>query len=440
MPPRGGEIKARGAGHRAAARRWSRPVPERDAVADTPFTVAIVGAGPAGLAAAERLAAEPGVTVTLYDRMPTPARKFLLAGRGGLNLTHSEPIDRFLPRYGGSAEALVADAIRAFAPGDLRAWADGLGETTFVGSSGRVFPMSFKASPLLRAWLARLRGLGVALVSRARWTGAAEDGALLFETPQGEMRVRTDATILALGGASWPRMGSDGAWTELLAARGVALAPLAPMNAGVEIAWSDVFRERFAGAPLKRVAIGVDAAPGPAAPTEAVVTRHGLEGTGIYARSAEIGEALDARGRATLRLDLRPELAAEALAERIAAAPKGRTLTERLRRAGLAPAAIGLMRESAGSALPAEAQALAALAKDCPLAVARMRPLEWAISTRGGIGREALGEDFALHAWPGVFAAGEMLDWHAPTGGYLLQGAIATGRAAAEGVLAQRGR
>lgn len=409
-------------------------------MSDTAFTVAIIGAGPAGLAAAERLAAEPGVTVTLYDRMPTPARKFLLAGRGGLNLTHSQPLERFLPHYGGSAQGLVADAIRAFAPGDLRDWADGLGEPTFVGSSGRVFPKSFKASPLLRAWLARLRNMGVGLVSRARWIGFAGDGALVVETPDGETRVRADATILALGGASWPRMGSDGAWTEILAAHGVALAPLAPMNVGVEIAWSEVFRARFAGAPLKRVAIGVDAAPDPAALSEAVVTRHGLEGTAIYARSAAIGEALEARGSATLRLDLRPDLATDALAAKIAAAPEGRTLTERLRRAGLAPAAIGLMRESAGSALPADAAALAALAKDCPLTVARMRPLDWAISTRGGITREALGAGLELAALPGVFAAGEMLDWHAPTGGYLLQGAIATGRAAAEGVLALRSR
>ncbi|WP_349367742.1 TIGR03862 family flavoprotein [Salinarimonas sp.] len=402
-----------------------------------PRTVAIVGAGPAGLAAAERLAGEEGLAVILVERMPTPARKFLLAGRGGLNLTHSEPLDRFLPRYGGSADGLVADAIRAYGPGDLRAWAEGLGEPTFVGSSGRVFPKSFKASPLLRAWLARLAAQGVTLLTRARFTGFAEDGALLLETPEGEQRLATDATILALGGASWPRLGSDGAWTDLLAARGIPLASLAPMNAGVEIAWSDVFRERFAGAPLKRVAIGVDEPPDPGAITEAVATRHGLEGTGIYARSAAIGEALEARGAATLRLDLRPDLAAEALAAKIAASPKSRTTTERLRRAGLALVAIGLMRESGGGPLPPGADALAALAKDCPLPVAGLRPLDWAISSRGGVRAEGLDDRLMLRAMPGIFVAGEMLDWHAPTGGYLLQGCFATGRAAAEGALAR---
>jgi uncharacterized flavoprotein (TIGR03862 family) len=400
-------------------------------------TVAIVGAGPAGLAAAERLSAEPGIAVVLVERMPTPARKFLLAGRGGLNLTHSEPLDRFLPRYGGSAAERVSDAIRRYGPDALRAWSAGLGEATFVGSSGRVFPTSFKASPLLRAWLARLTERGVSLLTRTRFAGFAADGALRLETPEGERRLAADATILALGGASWPRLGSDGAWTDVLAAHGVALAPLAAMNAGVEIAWSDVFRERFAGAPLKRVAIGVDAPPDPRAVTEAVVTRHGLEGTGVYARSAEIGEALEAQGAATLRLDLRPDLAVEALADRIAAVPKGRTTTERLRRAGLAPVAVGLMRESAGGPLPAAPEALAALAKECPLPAAAMRPLDRAISSRGGVRADALDAGFMLRALPGVFVAGEMLDWHAPTGGYLLQGCFATGRAAAEGALSR---
>ncbi|GGK43955.1 TIGR03862 family flavoprotein [Salinarimonas ramus] len=397
--------------------------------------VVIVGAGPAGLAAAERLAQAGGVAVTIVERMPTPARKFLLAGRGGLNLTHSEPLPGFLRHYGGSAAEIVADAIGRYTPLALRDWAADLGAPTFVGSSGRVFPESFKASPLARAWLSRLERRGVRLLSRTRWTGFGPDDSLALERAGERSTLAADATILALGGASWPRLGSDGAWTAILAASGVAVAPLAPMNAGVEIAWSDVFRQRFAGMPLKRIAIGVGAPADPAAVTEAIITAQGLEGTGIYARSAEIGEALERGGAVALHLDLRPDLARDALAERIAAAPKGRTLTERLRRAGLSAPAIGLLREA--GPLPAEPAGIAARAKECILTIERMRPIERAISTRGGILADALDETLMLRALPGVFAAGEMLDWHAPTGGYLLQGCFATGRAAAEGVLAR---
>lgn len=400
-------------------------------------TIVVVGAGPAGLAAAERLLEHGSATVTIVERMPSPARKFLIAGRGGLNLTHTEPLPRFESRYGGSAAELVARAIARFTPDDLRAWSAALGEETFVGSSGRVFPRSFKASQLLRAWLVRLANAGARLVTRARFTGISPDGAVFLETADGPQTLPADAVVLALGGASWPRLGSDGAWTDILAAHGVALAPLAPVNVGVTIAWSSVFRERFAGEPLKRIAIGVDAPPEPGGLTEAVVTEHGLEGTGIYARSAAIGEALEARSSAVLRLDLRPDLAQEVLASKIAAARRGSTTTERLRRAGLAPVAVGLMREAAGGPLPAAPEALAALARDCPLVVGGLRPIERAISTRGGVLREALTEDLGLRALPGVFVAGEMLDWHAPTGGYLLQGAIATGRMAADGVLAR---
>ncbi|MGP9821815.1 NAD(P)/FAD-dependent oxidoreductase [Salinarimonas sp. NSM] len=400
--------------------------------------VVIVGAGPAGLAAAERLVEAGGVSVTLIERMPSPARKFLLAGRGGLNLTHSEPLERVLARYGGSVAPVVREAIARFTPQDLRAWADRLGEPTFVGSSGRVFPQSFKASPLARAWLARLQAAGVRLLARTRWTGFSDDGGLVVESGGEARALPADATILALGGASWSRLGSDGAWVPILAEAGVAVAPLAPMNAGVATAWSAVFRARFAGTPLKRVAIGVGRPADASDTTEAMITEHGLEGTGIYARSAHIGEALDAAGAVALHLDLRPDLDADALAARIAAAPKGRTLTERLRRAGLAPAAVGLMREA--GPLPADPEALAARAKDCVLSVASMRPIERAISTRGGVRAEALEAGLMLRVRPGVFVAGEMLDWHAPTGGYLLQGCLATGRAAAEGVLARLGR
>ncbi|MGJ3265194.1 MAG: TIGR03862 family flavoprotein [Salinarimonas sp.] len=403
-----------------------------------PAHVVVVGAGPAGLAAAERLMEAGGIAVTIVERTPSPARKFLLAGRGGLNLTHSEPLERFLGHYGGSVAPAVREAIAHFTPERLRAWVDGLGEPTFVGSSGRVFPQSFKASPLARAWLARLQASGARLLTRTRWIGFAADGALLVETGGEARALPADAAVLALGGASWSRLGSDGAWTAILAGDGIPVAPLAPMNAGVEIAWSEVVRERFAGTPLKRVAIGVARPADPAQASEAMITRHGLEGTGVYARSAEIGVALDAGGPVALHLDLRPDRDATALAARIAAAPKGRTLTERLRRAGLAPAAIGLMREA--GALPADPQALAARAKDCVLAVEAMRPPERAISHRGGVRAEALDDRFMLRARPGIFLAGGVLDWPAPTGGYLLQGCLATGRAAAEGVVQRLAR
>lgn len=394
--------------------------------------VAIVGAGPAGLAAAERLSGRGDVAVAIYERMPSPARKFLIAGRGGLNLTHSEPLDAFLARYRGSlAEDLRAD-VRAYDPAALVAWCEGLGEPTFVGSSGRVFPKSFKASPLLRAWLRRLEERGVRLVARALWTGFSPDGALVFDTLQGAMRVRADATILALGGASWPRLGSDGAWVDILARAGIPVAPLVPANVGVEIAWSPLFAERFAGTPLKRVAIAREGGGEARVASEAIVTRHGLEGTAIY-RLADLPEAL-AAGPVRLRVDLRPDLDEAALAARIEAGGRKKTLTERLRRAGIPPVGAGLMREAAGAALPEDPAALARLAKAVPLVVSGLRPIERAISSAGGIPAEALVPGTRrLAARDGVFVAGEMLDWAAPTGGYLLQGAFASGvRAARE--------
>ncbi|MFG1181134.1 TIGR03862 family flavoprotein [Xanthobacter sp. DSM 14520] len=403
---------------------------------DAPF-IAIVGAGPAGIAAAEMLSAA-GARVGVYDRMPSVARKLLMAGRGGLNLTHSEPLPRFLNRY-GAAEARLAPALAAFPPDALRAWALELGEETFVGSSGRVFPLSFKASPLLRAWLARLTQQGVAFHLRHAFRGWSPTGAMLFDTPQGPAEVTADAVLLALGGASWPRLGSDGGWVEGMRALGVPVNALAPSNMGVTIAWSDIFRTRFAGTPLKRIALrfGKTLVRG-----EAVVTASGLEGGAIYALSTDLRRALGHRS-ITLHLDLRPDVDEKALAARLAAAPQKASFSTVLgKNGGLAPVAANLVREVTGPVRP-DAPALARLIKALPLEVTGHAGLERAISTAGGIAWSHVGDDYALAGLPAhlppVFAAGEMLDWEAPTGGYLLQACFSTGRAAAEGIKARLG-
>ncbi|WP_029355381.1 TIGR03862 family flavoprotein, partial [Bosea sp. 117] len=391
--------------------------------------VAVIGAGPAGLIAAQTLA-EAGCRVTIFERMASPARKFLLAGRGGLNLTHSEPRERFLARYGAAVDWLTP-MLDAFPPSRLRALAEELGEPTFVGSSGRIFPESFKASPLLRAWLARLDGLGVRLATRHLWTGWDGDGRLTFETPEGDVAIRADTTILALGGASWPRLGSDGGWVPVLAAAGVGLAPLEPANAGLRIDWSPLVAERFAGTPLKRIALtlGDRQVRG-----EAVVTEGGLEGGAVYALGGAPREAIAREGQADLRLDLRPDLSEEQIATRLAAARKGETTANRLRKAaGLVPVAVALMREA--GPLPAEPAALARLVKAVPLRVNAVAPIGRAISSAGGVMRGAVDGGLMLRARPGCFVAGEMLDWEAPTGGYLLQVCFATGHAAARGAL-----
>lgn len=391
--------------------------------------VAIVGAGPAGLIAAERLAGA-GHRVALYERMASPARKFLLAGRGGLNLTHSEPLDALLDRY-GAARAWLEPAIRAFPPQALRDWADGLGAQSFVGSSGRVFPKAMKASPLLRAWLTRLDGLGVQLHAGRLWTGWDPDGALRFIRREGDIEsVRPRATLLALGGASWPRLGSDGSWTGLLAAKGVAIAPLRPANAGFAVAWSALMREKFAGQPLKRIALDF---AGQRIMGEATIDADGIEGGAIYALSGPLREAIARDGHAVLTIDLRPDLTEAELAGRLAKRRPGETLSNHLRKAaGLAPVSAAMLRE--GGPLPAEPDALARLIKAAPLRLTGMAPLARAISTAGGVGVEALDRDFMLRRLPGVFVAGEMLDWEAPTGGYLLQACFATGVAAAEAI------
>ena len=391
---------------------------------------AVIGGGPAGLAAAEVLA-RAGHAVTLYERMPSVGRKFLIAGRGGLNLTHSEPLPTFLARYHPEGGPL-ADAIAAYPPDTLRGWCDDLGEPTFVGSSGRVFPDSFKASPLLRAWLRRLDGLGIRVRTRHRFTGWSDPGGPAFETPEGPVVTAHRPVLLALGGASWPRLGSDGAWVPLLAADGVAVSPLKPANVGFTVAWSDIFAERFAGAPLKRIALSID---GATVRGEAVISADGIEGGAIYALSRIIRAATE-RGEAVLHVDLRPDVGAAALARSLADPKPGLSLANRLRKdAALAPVGIGLLREAAHP-LPVAAETLAALIKAVPVRVRAPRSIDRAISTAGGVSFGELDARFMLARRPGTFVAGEMLDWEAPTGGYLLQGAFASGRAAAAGMLA----
>jgi uncharacterized flavoprotein (TIGR03862 family) len=397
-----------------------------------PSRVAVVGAGPAGLIAAEVLA-HGGARVTVFDRMPAAGRKFLLAGRGGLNLTHSEPLDAFLARYGAAAPHL-REAIEAFPPAKLRAWCEELGQETFVGSSGRVFPKRLKASPLLRAWLRRLDSLGVVLKPRHRWTGWDGDGALTFETPAGVVIERADTVVLALGGASWPKLGSDGSWAEIMAGAGINVAPLRPANARVLVNWSDVFRDRFEGEPLKRIALTL---AGQTVRGEALVTRAGLEGGAIYALSGAIRNAIDT-GTAALHIDLRPDLTVEALTKKVGAARGRQSLSTFLRKAAsLAPVAIGLLQESqAGKLSTLPPDAMAELIKAVPVRLTGVADIAKAISTAGGIVFDAIDARFMLRKRPGTFVAGEMLDWEAPTGGYLLQACFATGVAAGQGALA----
>jgi uncharacterized flavoprotein (TIGR03862 family) len=408
----------------------------------SPKRCAVIGGGPAGLIAAEWLA-KAGHRVSVYDRMPSPARKFLLAGRGGLNLTHSEPLDVFLSRY-QAQEGWLRPMLKAFSPDDVRAWCADLGEPGFVGSSGRIFPKSFKASPLLRAWLRRLDGLGVIFHARHHWQGFDRQGALLFETPGQDLkRITPDATILALGGASWPKLGSDGAWTNILGEKGVAVRSLEASNTGVRVGWSEAIKNRFAGHPLKRIVVSCGGAE---AKGEAIITASGLEGGVIYALGPAIRRELVGQGQAMLYLDLRRDLTIEALTLRLAQ-PRGKaSLSTWLQKAaGLTPESIALLYETKANGNEdgfKVADPLARLIKRLPIKVEGLSGLERAISTHGGIDTSELDERLMLKRLPGVFAAGEMLDWDAPTGGYLLQACFSTGVAAARGVeewLKQRG-
>ncbi|MCW5681268.1 MAG: TIGR03862 family flavoprotein [Xanthobacteraceae bacterium] len=394
----------------------------------------VIGAGPAGLMAAEQLA-DAGVAVTVYERMPSPGRKFLLAGRGGLNLTHTEDFESFVARYGARTTAL-RPAIERFTPEMLRAWSEKLGQKTFAGSSGRVFPEAFKSSPLLRAWLRRLDAAGVAFRFRHRWLGWS-DGELLFDTTAGKATAQADAVVLALGGASWPRLGSDGSWQAILQGAGVEVSPLLPANCGFKIGWSPAFRERFEGTPLKRVALR---GARKAVRGEAMITKEGLEGGAIYAISSALREEILLKGSATLEISLRPDLSAEDLEKRLAA-PRGKqSFSNFLRKSvQLTPAGIALLHEAAAQqslrVQDMDAKTLASFIHAVPLLLTGMMPVADAISTAGGVGFAGLDENYMLRGMPGVFAAGEMLDWEAPTGGYLLQGCFATGFAAGQGAV-----
>jgi uncharacterized flavoprotein (TIGR03862 family) len=391
--------------------------------------VAVIGGGPAGLMAAEALARR-GQAVDLYDAMPSVGRKFLLAGKGGLNLTHAEAFERFLPRY-AAASAALEPALRHFGPDALRAWCEGLGIGTFVGSSSRVFPQDMKAAPLLRAWLHRLRDQGVRFHMRHHWTGWAADGGLHFDGPSGGLQIRPAATVLALGGASWQRLGSDGAWWPWLAAKGVPLAPLQPSNCGFEVAWSEHFRSRHAGEPLKSVAIEFE---GWRQPGEFVVTATGVEGSLVYAASAALRERVAAAGSATFHLDLLPARSLDWV-QREVAHPRGpRSLATHLKsRLHLSGVKSGLLWEFLPKAVQADPARLAAAIKALPITVAATRPIDEAISTAGGVRFDGLDARLMLQSLPGVFVAGEMLDWEAPTGGYLLTACFATGLTAGQG-------
>ena len=373
---------------------------------------------------AAEVIARAGLPVTVFERMPSLGRKFLMAGRGDLNLTHSEPLETFLTRYGAAA-SWMGPMLEALPPAAVIAWCEGLGQPTFIGSSGRVFPRAMKASPLLRAWLRRLDGMGVRFVTRTQWTGWNEAGALSFADGT---NFAAAAVVLALGGASWPRLGSDGGWAGLLPE--IDIVQLRPANCGFAVAWSPVFRDRHAGAPLKRIALTF---AGQTIKGEAVITAEGIEGGAIYALSAPLREAIAAQGSAVLHIDLRPDVTLAALAERLGGARSSDSLSNVLRkRANLPPVAIGLVQEALHSGAP---ESLAWLIKALPLRLTSPFALARAISTAGGIALSEVDERLMLRRRPGVFAAGEMLDWEAPTGGYLLQGCLATGAAAGQGVV-----
>ena len=426
-------------------------------------SVAIIGGGPAGLMAAEVLS-QGGVRVEVYDAMPTVGRKFLMAGKGGLNITHSEPLEFFLDRYGARREQ-IKPLLQDFSPDALREWVHGLGIETFVGSSGRVFPTDMKAAPLLRAWLHRLRGSGVSFHMRHRWSGWDEAGALRFETPEGERFVKisehltdplpnplplageganvksvfVDAVVLALGGGSWARLGSDGAWVDLLMQQGVTVAALRPANCGFDVGWSEHFRTRFAGHPLKAVVIAFTDAAGVThrRQGDCMVTATGIEGGLIYALSAHIRDAIEAHGSATIYLDLTPGKDLARVTVEVAHPRGSRSVSSHLQsRVGIKGVQSGLLRECVAAEGFSDPVGLAHAIKSLPLKLVAPRPLNEAISSAGGVTFESLDERLMLRVLPGVFCAGEMLDWEAPTGGYLLTACFASGRRAGEGVLA----
>lgn len=393
--------------------------------------IAIIGGGPAGLIAAEHLSAK-GLQVTVFERKPSVGRKFLMAGRGGLNLTHSEDIETFIDRYGDQAR-ILHDMIQAFPPEELRAWCEDLGQKTFIGTSGRVFPEAFKASPLLSAWLTRLKHQGVEFRVKHDWQGW-EQGALVFDTPNGIVHEQADATLLALGGASWPRLGTDGSWVDILQTEGIAVTALQPANCGFLIDWSDMFRQRFAGDALKSASITF---AGRTVPSQIMITETGIEGGGVYALSSSLRENIARDGKTVILLDLKPDLDLAALSQKLER-PRGRdSFSNHLRRTlNLPILAVNLLTEAPDrTQLPLmDAATLAHRIKNCPLTLTSPSSIDRAISTAGGIAFGALNGHLMLTDKPGVFAAGEMLDWEAPTGGYLLQACFATGIWAAKGI------
>lgn len=393
--------------------------------------IAIVGGGPAGLIAAEILSAQ-NFEVTLYERKSTVGRKFLMAGRGGLNLTHSEDLSSFIQRYGSQSDILNS-IIRDFPPQALRDWCEGLGEKTFIGTSGRVFPESFKASPLLKAWIGRLKEQGVTFLHNYDWQGWDKD-SLVFQTPDGVIKVKPDATLLALGGASWPRLGSDGAWAPLLKQQGVDIKPLEPANCGFLVEWSTLFKDKFAGQPLKPVAVSLkhEKAQG-----EMMISEKGIEGGVIYALSSKLREEINKNGKADITLDLKPDLSLAATEERLRIPRGSKSLSPHLAKVlKLSPTAVGLLMENPerGKFASYPSSKLAQLIKSCPLTLQAPYSIERAISTAGGVTFTSIDESFMLVKKPSVFVAGEMLDWEAPTGGYLLQACFATGVKAAQGI------
>ncbi|HEX7813115.1 MAG TPA: TIGR03862 family flavoprotein [Burkholderiales bacterium] len=403
---------------------------------DRAITAAVIGGGPAGLMAAEALVAG-GARVDVYDRMPSVGRKFLMAGKGGLNLTHSEAFEPFLSRYGPRADRL-RPMLESFGPADLREWARDLGVETFAGSSGRVFPAEMKAAPLLRAWLHRLRETGVKFHVRHRWRGWTQDGELLFESNQGERRCRPDAVVLALGGGSWARLGSDAGWVSVLERGGIRVAPLRPANCGFDIGWSDHFRNKFAGHPLKTIVASFTDRSGSIfrQQGECIVTDTGIEGGVVYALSAPLRDEIDANGSALLHLDLLPGRDLWGVEQDIAHPRGSRSLSSHLQsRLGLKGVKSGLLREVLRGRDFESPVLLASALKALPLRLIAPRPIDEAISTAGGVPFEEMDERLMLQAQPGVFCAGEMLDWEAPTGGYLLTACLASGRTAGNGAI-----
>ncbi|HTD04126.1 TIGR03862 family flavoprotein [Undibacterium sp.] len=397
--------------------------------------IAVIGGGPAGLMAAETIAGR-GWQVDLYDAMPSVGRKFLLAGKGGMNLTHSEPLEPFLQRY-GKRQAEIAGWLQDFGPDALRAWAEALGIATFVGSSGRVFPVDMKAAPLLRAWLHRMRSAGVRFHMRHRWTGWSGD-ALRFATPEGEHKVQADAVVLALGGGSWARLGSDGAWVQLLQQKAIEVAPLQPANCGFDVGWSEHFRQRHAGQPLTSVIARVKDLSGAEAMRQGqfVITEGGVEGSLIYALSAPLRDLIAAEGQAVLYLDLAPGKSQQRIDSEVMHPRGARSWSSHLQgKVGLDSVKIGLLRECLTADEFQHAPVLARAVKSLPVRLRAPRPIDEAISSAGGVAFAALDRTLMLRALPGVFCAGEMLDWEAPTGGYLLTACFAGGKRAGLGVL-----